>query len=232
MKKTICVFMSVVLLLLSFPLSVSATEEKQIGYTRDEIVALASEVFPEYSDKIVEAYSEEPSAPTARGAKQLVRELSRETEDGEQISYAEYSDGEVLLSVARSYPYSSSHTITDFVIDGSISRHTITVVGTSSECSGEFTLSNVCIAIYGNGYDRFTNVGSGVATGKAYTYGNPLMLCRMIEKSTQNAIIKYLVYWPYGNGVMEYNTSWVIVQVGSNSFSVHHVTCSDGDDYL
>ena len=216
--------MAVVLLIVGLPVPGFAAEGKATAYTRDEVVALASEVFSEHADKILEAYAEESSAPSARGAKYLVRELFEETPTGERLSYAEYSDGEILLSVAEANPYHYSDSTTDLTIDGNVSYYTINVVGTSSEVSGEFTWSNICITIYGNGNDRFTSLGTGVATGRAFLHQNASAptVVRMIENSSGKAIAKYLIGWRYGNGATDYYESILMVEVGGNNFRIKH----------
>lgn len=96
MKKLLSLCLAAILLVTMLPVNVFAAETPL--YTREDLIASACNVFPEYASKISNIV---PSSSSEQRqileSKMLVKTETRKLNENEQITYNEYSDGTVYV---------------------------------------------------------------------------------------------------------------------------------------
>lgn len=222
MKKMLCMFVVFVMLMSCLPVTVSASssDKTDLSVSREEAVEIACEVFPEYADKITTEFSRSRRAVYTDTPRELVREITRNVSENAVMTYAEYSDGMILLSLTNDdFPYSEA--TNSLVIDGSITHIDITVRAYCSYVSGTFTLSGVKFDISANGYDRFTNTGTANVSGNVFVHRD-YPTTNMIETATTNAKIIYRLHWIVGAAQIDSVISYLTIEVGDNRFVISH----------
>lgn len=167
MKKLLAVILSFVMLMSFAALPVHAT-----GYAtseKEEILALACQAFPEYTDII---YGRVSSCQTRRNTNEtpeIVFSETRSISDNQSISITYYSDGGALLASStikyeKTYEdvEQSGGTLYNWTISGKFTT-------TYDDYPGVCTVSNVRFAINTVGTDTVTNTGS-VSTNSYCVY--------------------------------------------------------------
>ncbi len=176
MKKLIAVCLSLVMLFTLFPLDGFATENTQSEY--DQLIALACEVFPEYSSAIRCENICTYSMPRSSNPMEVIYRETREISDTESMSIALLSGGNAIVI----YNNFATTTYTSNTSDiGSVG-----VSGTASfkvsMNNAYFILNNVEFTIYETGSDYFTDFGS-VDECTFYSYDDITLTSTHIEYS-------------------------------------------------
>lgn len=171
-RKLLSLFLAFTLLLTALPFNALAKDDI---LSREEHLALACEIFPEYRDKIlgvnsVSAYSRSLSE------REVVIADTRQVTENHVMTYAEYSDGETLIASSifntpvsildsdSSSPFNKTVKFIDQATGGGATEYTVTLyVSAPYESDDEFIAENVKFTIvggYGEGcYDCISSTG-------------------------------------------------------------------------
>ena len=160
MKKFLALFLSLVLLFTSVPCGASATEAERTGY--NTLVSKAVAAFPEYADKLLNPRYDSSTYTRDATARVLVANETRSISDKEGISYAEYSDGLILLS---DYHFTSDSSLVNSLSGTTYRDITINISAacvTDFNYDGYFYLDGVSYTLRTgvNVFDRITNPGT------------------------------------------------------------------------
>lgn len=177
MKKLISICLCAIMMLTMLPVGVYAAESD--FSERDELIALACEVFPEYAYLILsDASSVNIKSPRTSDTSNVIMSQTRNISDTESLTISQLSSGSVII-IQQS---TSSFPIT--IVDSSTSDiSNVGVSGTASfkmTCTGglgTFYLNNVRFTIYYNASDYFTNTGTA-------SYDNNVLLGDVNTSST------------------------------------------------
>lgn len=172
-RKLLSLFLAFSLLLTVLPFYVLAEEDKPLS--REEHLALACEIFPEYSDKILGVNSANAYS-LCSSEREVVIADTRQVTENHVMTYAEYSDGETLIASSifntpvtisdsdTSSTYTKTVTFTDHATGGGATAYTVTLqVSAPYHSDDEFIAKNVQFTIvggYGEGcYDCISSTG-------------------------------------------------------------------------
>lgn len=176
MKKILSLVMAIVLILPSaLPLRVSAAEQETMSY--DQLITVAKATFPEYASKIDGIHSRKgPETQTINSEIYTAIQESRTVDNRTTMTYSEFSNGIVALSILRIHPEDPDLTIDDSVTYSNYEQFTATITAAITE-GPVFTASNVKYRMYPSAYDRIVSAGS---------YGIPGYNSRLIQVSTRS----------------------------------------------
>lgn len=189
MKKLISLIISFVLIACFIPVNVHAAEESTP--TRDALLSLACQVFPEYATKI--AADQPPSADALQrfsDETDVVISETRKVNENMYMTYTELSNGIVTLANFVTNPsltYNYRHN------NGDATNYTVTLTGTAPGSYQTFTATNVKFTIYSSDYDCITSVGAPKVTnpdGSTYTTDIKTS-CSPNETSSNSAVAYY-----------------------------------------
>lgn len=171
MKKLLAVILSFAMLMSFAALPVHAT-----GYAtseKEEILALACQAFPEYTDIICGRVSTYQTRQNANEKPEIVFSETRSISDNQSISITYYSDGGALLASStieceKTYEdvEQSGGTLYYWTVSGKFTT-------TYDDYPGVCTVSNVKCTIRTTGADTVTNTGS-VSTDSYCVYNSNL----------------------------------------------------------
>lgn len=164
MKKLLAMLLSLIMVFTLVPLGVSASEVEESNHTT--LVDKAVAAFPEYAERLLNPSYSSTYARSATDRVLVVKE-TRSISDTESITYAEYSDGVILLS-DYDFTYDSS---LDNSYYGSTLRNV--VIDIEAACIlngstlGSFFLDDVSYIFYygDNNFDCITGTGTGTKRG-------------------------------------------------------------------
>lgn len=190
---------------------------------RDEILENACIVFPEYAVKI--AADTMPVTPYRSFVqRELVHTETRALSDSEFIVYTEYSDGLIVLDQVTMEEEVIYHGTSDIANEIKVD---ITVKATCSATTAYFEVSNIKFTIDEYYFDHIDSIGSPAVHNPTNTYND---MCTYTGNytltSTETASKKASVVYPLSFRFAPYPTSiytsFLWVEVGNNSLSVHH----------
>lgn len=221
MKKLLALFLSVALMFTLVPFGVSASDTQQSGC--DALVDKAVAAFPEYAAKMLNP-SYCPSVNTRNTkARVLVVSETRPISDTESITYAEYSDGLVLLS---DYNFTCEATEVDSYTGSAYTSITINIeaASISTGYNGYFNLDGVSYRLY-DGYDNFdriTNLGTERKGTNCISASRDTYTLK--ESDTGYAGIEYSLGFRIGPKTGQFVTSKLYFYVGCDTADVSHVS--------
>lgn len=155
MKRSFAIVLALVMLLTTAALPVHATESSP--HDRDEIIALACEVFPEYESAIRwENVSVNPNSRSSQ-ALEVVQREERQLSDTKIMSLSLLaSGGSIIIQTEFADDINYTQNITDIGSVGFAGTATFEVV--LDDCY--FKLSDVAFTVYDYADDYFTNYGT------------------------------------------------------------------------
>lgn len=171
MRKYLAMLLAAVMLLTMMPLGAAATETDTSE--RDELIALASEVFPEYANQICEERIGTYAVSRGLGQRELVVTESRSVSDTETLIYSEYSDGIVLLT---DYDFEKEVTYVDRQTGAGITTTTVDIKATCTGVSGYCKLDDVVYSLVSSSYDMIHDKGTASRSGNCNIYGSSCVL--------------------------------------------------------
>lgn len=221
MKKAIALLVSLIMLFVNCALPASAAVyDSEPEVQVNDLLVLACEVFPEYADRITTEYH----SSNSRSARTLVREISRESDNGSIFTYTEYSDGLVLLTESE-VDFKCEETQTDMEVEQSITRCTLSVRAFSNKFTyGYFQFNNIRFVLDRFNYDYITSYGSAIK------YGSPLCLSPSTptviynETASRRAQISYFIHWDTNDPISkDYWPTELRIVIGNTTYSVSHI---------
>lgn len=221
MKKFLALFFSLVLLFTSVPFGVSATEAERIGY--NALISKAAAAFPEYADKLISPSYDSSTYARDAVARVLVANETRHISDKEAISYAEYSDGLILLS---DYYFTSSSSLVSSSQGTTYRNITINISAacvTDFNYDGYFYLDGVSYTLRTGDdvFDSITNPGTPRKGTNCTNYSR--------EEYTENesgyggARIAYRLTFKVGPQAYQVVQSILSLQVGGDTANLNHI---------
>lgn len=220
MKKLFSFFITFTLLFTFVPFNVSASEVEQSDDLTLTDKALI--VFPEFAEKMSTPNNRTSTYSRRNANSTLVAKETRPISDTEFITYAEYSDGLILLS-GYSFPYESS---LDNAYYGSTFKSL--TIDIEAECIlygssiGSFTLDNVNYVINNgdNNFDSITDPGTGSKSGQCIS--GTRVDYRENETATQYARLSYELQFKLSNTPGDLVRSYLTLNVGEDTAVIDH----------
>ncbi|HAL88168.1 MAG TPA: hypothetical protein DCO69_03410 [Clostridiales bacterium] len=211
MKKLVSLCLAIFMIFAILPVSAFADGDSFESY--DYQVALAKQIFPEYRDKLegkgVATYASQPGTKPSIA----VRE-TRPVDDNTDMTYTEYNNGLVTLSMAR-FQKSTSNITTGVDKHDTYTEYTAKIVGSVIE-GPTFTATDVKYRIYPSDYDRVLSSGSYSIPG--YSSSKFTVSIRGTETSSLPAYVSYDFPCPVG---VSYYSGRVGMIVQNNKSSVY-----------
>lgn len=190
MRKVLISLLTVALLISNvFMMSVCAVEQDITD--KNQLLALAKETFPEFSDKI--AGMDTPSRARSSD-KSVAVQLTRNVDSNTTMTYTEYNNGLVTLG-AISFDKKAEINVNDSVTHSTYEEFTATIVAYVVE-GPTFTATNVKYRIYPTAYDKIISVGNYSIPG--YTDDDFEVSLRGSETASQFACASYEFVCPVG----------------------------------
>lgn len=134
-KKVFGIVLSVILIVTLIP-SVFADGSNVID-DRSQLISTACDIFPEFSEQIL--MTSLPNKIATFSQPEVVRSLCRTTEDGDILTYTEYSNGVVLLSSGSVL----NTGCTPVVIDSNTTDYTLSFKVTANVSDDILTITNL-----------------------------------------------------------------------------------------
>ncbi len=218
MKKRFALFLSLVMVLSSvIPVCTFAAEDN--GASRDEIIALASDVFPEYRDKIQGSAPTPCISPRTSGEDDaVVCSVTRQVSDTEELTYVETRAGGTFLirSTQNDLITGSATGSSSSVSGGKFYTKTITIISPNENYAGEVTLNRVQFTIYDSAYDIINS--KGTYSANRYAIVTPDSSPKYAEDASGDATYKYTIVFTLGeDGHPRYNIGFTVtLRVGGN----------------
>lgn len=221
MRKFVSLFLTLALLLTTISFEVSATEIEQSSY--DSLIQKAAAAFPEYAEKIQNPKNSAYLYSRDATPRELLVSETRPISDVESITYAEYSDGLILLS---GYDFTCDSTVVDSSTGSTYKKYTIDVEAAciAEGYNGYFYLDGVSY-ILRNGYDNFDSI---TAPGTERKGTNCVSASRtdytQNESYTGYARIAYYLGFRIGPKPTQFVTSNLTIHVGEDTAIVDHLS--------
>lgn len=213
MKKFLSFAFAFILAFSSFlPLQVSAAEVDLSDY--DQQIALAKQIFPEYSNKLDGNGTLQNIVPYAADSElNIVTRETRAINNNTIMTYTEYDSGVITLGTARFAPD------LDFIIDDSVTHSTYEEFTASIYASvvegPTFSATGIKYRLYPSDYDRVISAGSYDLYG--YSDDSVEVYVRPLETSSLFACASYK--FPCHVATMDYQ-GIIALQVSNNDASV------------
>ena len=221
MKKFTAFFMSIVMMLAFLPQYANAASVT--FKEKEELYLLASEVFPEYADKILSKGRATFTANRSSAPRQVVTSISREVSATEIMTYTEYSDGVILLTDAS---YDKDLTVTNLDQSTMAAHYTMNIKATCSAgdytCSGYFKLTGLSFSIIAQSNDFISSVGSTTYEPLCYKTNVPEFTPIMNETASQHARLEFYLTFRFTYYGPEFLASTLVFDLGGNAFNVSH----------
>lgn len=190
MRKVFTALLTAALLFSNvFMMSVCAVEQDITD--KNQLLVLAKETFPEFSDKI--DGMDTPSRARSSDKSVAVR-LTRNVDSNTTMTYTEYNNGIVTLGAAR-FAEDAEINVNDSEIHSTYVEYTATIVAYVLE-GPTFTATNVKYRIYPTDYDQIVSVGNYSIPG--YTDDDFEVSLRGNETASQSACASYEFLCPVG----------------------------------
>lgn len=221
-RRLLSVLLALVMLLTTAP-TVFATNEADV---QQELIDLACEVFPEYTNKILNQRIL-PSSGMRSSDMELVCSETRKVSDLQTVLYSEYSNGAILLTDITADP--PNVTYVDIVNGSSSTVYTVNIRATCTGGYGSFTANNIKFSLISSAYDRIDSKGTHTIRSSTNEFEgvslidedpNPSIVWN--ESASQNAKIEYKIafkYATYGYALCETHLTLI---VGDNNYTVSH----------
>lgn len=218
MKRLFALVLSLILVISMMPVDAVATESNS---ERDELIALACEVFPEYANKISTTITVVNSHSRSVDSREIVASESRSASNGDIITYTEYSDGLILLSDTEFY---SQITYNDRQTGANATVVDISIRATCNLTNKAVTINNIIYTLNGSGYDSINAAGtastvSGTSASRTVYRAN--------ETASQPAKLEYHLSFRYANSSGSIVDSYLTLTVKNNSATVTHIDFND-----
>lgn len=161
MKRSISLFLAIIILIAALPLSVLASDAQTTE--RDRVFTLACEAFPEYASTI----RGDAVSTFARwnGNRELVFSETRAISENESILYGQYSDGSAIIIDIDNQSVEFDGTVDNSTFEqftgGKNGTASFTIFCTDKEnYPGSYKISNFKYKIYDNTWDMIVSKGS------------------------------------------------------------------------
>lgn len=155
MKKQLAIFCAFLLLIAIIPQNAVAYEN--IDLSRDELIDLACDVFPEYAEIIQGKNALNTNLNRSSQSNELVVYETRSISDQNTIFYMQYSDGVAYAGNLYCYPEVA---VTNTSTGGGATACTCTITMTCNYSYEVFRAQNVKFTIVGQGNDMITDMGN------------------------------------------------------------------------
>lgn len=209
MRKVLISLLTAALLISNvFVMSVCAVEQDITD--KNQLLALAKETFPEFSDKI-----DGMDTPTRSRSsdKSVAVQLTRNVDSNTTMTYTEYNNGLVTLGAAR-FVKNAEINVNDSETHSTYEEFTATIVAYVVE-GPTFTATNVKYRIYPTAYDKIISVGNYSIPG--YTNDDFEIYLRSNETASLFACAGYKFVCPVGT---VYYSGDVVFKLQGNVASV------------
>lgn len=212
MKKTLSLLVCLLFILTTCLFPVNAvendTDESPLVRTGEEVLNLACEVWPEFSDKLINPQVQ--SAKQRSATDEVVQTLSHQLSETETLMYVEYASG---LAFASTIGYWTEESSADC-----LNGRCTTYIGSVTIANGGCTslLMGFKYIIYPLEYDRISNFGSFVNTNTSIHVHDSQV--HEIGDSDP-AFYKYMVYFQGAEGYL-LGQALVHVSVGQNKLTL------------
>lgn len=214
MKKLFGILLSLVIVINLIPFPAFAAENSSCEY--DEIIEAACEVFPEYAVKILCNTPDGLGYSRTRNSATLVICETRSVSENQEITYAEFSNGAVVLA---SNVFSKVVTPTSSNELGGVVTTTCEIKVVCNYASKiAFKLSRFIYKMLANDYDYI--VSKGTASADSYSGAHCVFSeddYVQYETATQNAHLYYtLDFYDNSSNCFDCDLS---ITIGNNGFS-------------
>lgn len=168
MKKYLSVILSIVLIFTVLPNSVYAENPLTTNtcverMTKDDVVALACEAFPEYAADIRDGYTLSNSGTSTYGLSRETVEVNetRALSDTKSVTYQKLSNGVELLSVADISVTTSVDWNYESASEGVVSSHyDVDLIVTCNVSEGYVVIGDIEYTIMHSDYDSISSAGA------------------------------------------------------------------------
>ena len=185
MKRVMSILLAAVLLLTMMPFAAFADESE--ASKRDELLAQACEVFPEYASMIQGENVAPQSLPQDGGNEKLFEEY-RDISDTTTMSIVGYMSGDVYITKQTTSGYEITYSTSNVSSGVTGVRGFVTFDATCSNAPGLFTLKDVQFQILYNASDYFMSYGTPIYDNTTTQIGTPsLSASRICYPITFNA---------------------------------------------
>lgn len=218
MKKCMAMLLTLALLLTLIPLSASAAESPS-GY--ESLVQKAVSAFPEHANKLQNPDNSAIFQSRGVTSRELLISETRPISDREYVTYAEYSDGLILLS---GYEFTADTTTVSYVTGSTYRNITIDIEATCVNdvgYNGYFYLEGVSYSLRDNEFDVITNPGTASRTG--YCTSATRTVYTANESNTTYARIAYALCFQLGPTGYYTVNSELLLYVGEDTAVLDHV---------
>lgn len=159
MKRTLSIIVLALFLVTMLPIGASATERD--AYEREQLLAKACEVFPEYEDYI---YGRIAPQSSSRGVREVTFSETRKISETESITYVQYSDGRGIVSqenLQQDFALTSTDSSETSFAGGVLVTLSYKVTPTDTGYfSGVFYLDDFKCKVMPSTYDSILNIGT------------------------------------------------------------------------
>lgn len=207
-KKIIALLTTAILLLYSIPFYASAEEEKHL--TREEHLALACEVFPEYAELI---RNKDPLIPISPRSvePEIIFSETREVSETHTMTLFEYSDGDVMIASSEVH----DSVIVESISGSGVALYVVDLLVTIENSTQQFFVDNVRFTINYNEYDFITSAGNW-NTSTTTEAGGEIIYARQLSTETL-ARIQYSAEFRMNDGSLP-KTPGIDFYVGNNTY--------------
>lgn len=218
MRRLFSIVLAAVLIITSLPLlHASATEVDLTDY--DQLIALAKDVFPEYSDKITNYKAPSIQPRHSNSQPVIVIQDTRKVDDSTYITYTEQNDGTIALGTLR-FVTTPELDVDETETSGTFTRYTVTLTGTVVEGSHIFIATDVVYGIYPTTYDRIISKGTYFLRGREYDECGLISADYVNQIETASSSARLIYSFPITVGTRDYTGYFVLdVQAGQASVS-------------
>ena len=227
MKKSISILLSIILILTAFPFYCFATEQDTAE--REELIALACEVFPEYCDAIQGQAISTYTLPRSTDTIEEVFTETRNISDTTTLTYTQYSDGSGILTqlsttdgCEKDVTYDERHASAGATYSSITIEATYTGESTNGYGSnGYFKLTGLEYVIMSGDYDYIGDIGRYSVNSDCRVISNAT-ICTLNESASGPAILQYRLNFKVGSNFAEGIESNLRITVGNDSAIVTH----------
>lgn len=202
MKKIISAVLAIILVATMLPMDTRAVEGN--NSEREELLALAFEVFPEYTD-IPQGNAAVPfSLPNStNNTNDIAFSETRTAPNGEEITFVQYASGQGMFIYNDASMFKGEYTDTDLAgfSGGTNGTASIKVVCNDSNYPAVLYLKNVKFTIFNSGYDQIQSMGTISFNNTSYGSAKQSGTTKYRENSAGYANFTYSVTFYYRDGI-------------------------------
>lgn len=191
MKKLLAVLLSITLVIvLLTPQAYADTA------TSSDLCAIACEAFPEYASRITKCASSQRTA----SCENIVLRVSatRQLSENQQISYQEFSDGSIYVSLMTDDQYNPSVTVVDSRTGTGYSYQKVDIQVTCVNSSQVFRARNVEFTFVQGGTSVISSTGSFSSSTTTNTY---VSATKLNGSNSSPAYVQYYTVFLGSNGL-------------------------------